>query len=69
VAKFLLEVEGTSLDIDEEISIEDRITDVMRNVAVSAAKVLKARDTGEERSPVSGTDQVTGKGQDPDPGG
>jgi len=47
VAKFLLEVEGTSLDIDEEISIEDRITDVMRNVAVSAAKVLKARETGE----------------------
>jgi hypothetical protein len=48
VAKFLLEVEGTSLDIDEEISIEDRITDVMRNVAKSAAKVLKAREAGDE---------------------
>jgi hypothetical protein len=47
VAKFLLEVEGTSLDIDEEISIEDRITHVMRNVAESAAKILKARDAEE----------------------
>ncbi|HUK38990.1 MAG TPA: DUF5806 family protein [Methanomicrobiales archaeon] len=46
VAKFLLEVEGTSLDIDEEISTEDRITDVMRNVAESAARVLRAREAG-----------------------
>jgi hypothetical protein len=45
VAKFLLEVEGTSLDIDEEISIEDRITDVMRNVAESAAKLRRDRET------------------------
>ncbi len=49
VAKFLLEVEGTSLDIDDEISIEDRITDVMRNVAVSAAKVLRERESGGEK--------------------
>jgi hypothetical protein len=49
VAKFLLEVEGTSLDIDEEISIEDRITNVMRNVAESAAKVLRARETVEDQ--------------------
>jgi len=69
VAKFLLEVEGTRLDIDEEISIEDRITDVMRNVAESAAKVLKAREEGEEGSPVQGGDQGTGGGQDKDPGG
>jgi len=48
VAKFLLEVEGTSLDIDEEISVEDRITHVMRNVAESAARVLRAREAGEE---------------------
>jgi Family of unknown function (DUF5806) len=47
VAKFLLEVEGTSLDIDEEISIEDRITDVMRNVAESAAKLRRSRDEEE----------------------
>ena len=51
VAKFLLEVEGTRLDIDEEISIEDRITHVMRNVAESAAKVLKAREAGEDQGP------------------
>ena len=51
VAKFLLEVEGTSLDIDEEISIEDRITDIMRNVAESAARVLRARDGGGDRDP------------------
>jgi hypothetical protein len=48
VAKFLLEVEGTSLEIDEEISIEDRITWVMRNVAESAAKVLRAREACED---------------------
>ena len=34
VARFLLEVEGTTLDIDEEIDIEDRITKVMRGVGV-----------------------------------
>src|SRR5512136_2873013 len=51
-AKILLEVEGTNLDIDEEISIEDRITEVMRNVAVSAAKLRRERETV--------GDQVTG---------
>jgi hypothetical protein len=60
VAKFLLEVEGTSLDIDEEISIEDRITDVMRNVAESAAKVLKAREAGDDQS--GGAGQVSAGG-------
>jgi hypothetical protein len=63
VAKFLLEVEGTSLDIDEEISIEDRITDVMRNVAESAAKVLKAREAGgdsPETEAVRGSGDATG---------
>jgi hypothetical protein len=57
VAKFLLEVEGTRLDIDEEISIEDRITHVMRNVAESAAKVLRAREAGEDQEPEVGKDQ------------
>lgn len=60
VAKFLLEVEGTNLDIDEEISIEDRITHVMRNVAESAAKVLKAREAGGDLSP--GAEKVRGPG-------
>jgi len=46
VARFLLEVEGTTLDIDEEIDIEDRITQVMRGVGEAAKTILKAR--GEE---------------------
>jgi hypothetical protein len=43
VARFLLEVEGTSLNIDEEIDIEDRITEVMRGVAEAASVILKTR--------------------------
>ena len=43
VARFLLEVEGTTLDIDEEIDIEDRITMVMRGVGEAAKTILKAR--------------------------
>jgi len=46
VARFLLEVEGTTLDIDEEIDIEDRITTVMRSVGEAAKTILKTR--GEE---------------------
>lgn len=44
VSRFLLEVEGTTLDIDEEIDIEDRITKVMRSVGEAAKTVLKARN-------------------------
>ena len=43
VARFLLEVEGTTLDIDEEIDIEDRITKVMRSVGEKAKTILKTR--------------------------
>jgi hypothetical protein len=46
VARFLLEVEGTTLDIDDEIDIEDRITTVMRSVGEAAKTILKTR--GEE---------------------
>jgi hypothetical protein len=46
VARFLLEVEGTTLDIDEEIDIEDRITKVMRSVGEAAKTILRTR--GEE---------------------
>ena len=46
VARFLLEVEGTTLDIDEEIDIEDRITQVMRSVGEAAKTILRKR--GEE---------------------
>jgi hypothetical protein len=44
VARFLLEVEGTTLDIDEEIEIEDRITKVMRSVGEAAKTILKTRN-------------------------
>jgi hypothetical protein len=47
VARFLLEVEGTTLDIDEEIDIEDRITKVMRSVGEAAKTILRSRDEEE----------------------
>jgi hypothetical protein len=50
VARFFLEVEGTMLDIDEEIDIEDRITKVMRSVGEKAKTILKTR-TEDENSP------------------
>jgi len=43
VARFLLEVERTTLEIDEEIEIEDRITEVMRSVGKAAANILNSR--------------------------
>ena len=43
VARFLLEVERSSLDIDEEIDIEDRISDVMRSVGEAAATLIRSR--------------------------
>ena len=45
VARFLLEVEGTSLDIEHEIDIEDRITAVMKQVAEASARFKKTRDS------------------------
>jgi hypothetical protein len=47
VSRFLLEVEGTTLDIDEEIDIEDRITSVMRIVGETAKTILKTRAVDE----------------------
>jgi Family of unknown function (DUF5806) len=47
VSRFLLEVEGTTLDIDEEIDIEDRITSVMRSVGETAKTILKTRAADE----------------------
>ncbi|HIJ06923.1 MAG: hypothetical protein XE11_0483 [Methanomicrobiales archaeon 53_19] len=43
IARFLLEVEGTSLEIDDEIEIEDRITDIMRKLGDSANILLNKR--------------------------
>ena len=56
VSRFLLEVEGTTLDIDEEIDIEDRITRVMRSVGETAKTILTQRTenthTDEEDTPL-----------------
>jgi hypothetical protein len=51
VSRFLLEVEGTMIDIDEEIDIEDRITKVMRSVGEAAKTILKTRSSTETVSP------------------
>jgi hypothetical protein len=53
VARFLLEVEGTSIDIDDEIDIEDRITEVMRSVAEAASMIRQPKDeeSEEEENP------------------
>jgi hypothetical protein len=59
VARFLLEVEGTTLDIDEEIDIEDRITRVMRSVGEAAKTILRTR--GEE---TEAGNTPHGRGQD-----
>ena len=37
VAKFLLEVEGVELGVDEELEAEERISSVMREVRESSA--------------------------------
>jgi len=58
VARFLLEVEGTTLDIDEEIDIEDRITRMMRSVGEAAKTILRSR-AGEEETPVGPVLQKT----------
>lgn len=52
VARFLLEVEGTTLDIDDEIDIEDRITGVMRSVGEAAKTILKTRVMDSAKEPV-----------------
>ncbi len=55
VARFLLEVEGTSLEVDEEIDIEERITMVMRRVG-EAAKILLKRRIESEDEDISNTE-------------
>lgn len=50
VARFLLEVEGTSLSVDQEIDVEDRITSVMKRVAETSARMKKARDAKQEEN-------------------
>jgi hypothetical protein len=47
VARFLLEVEGTSIGIDDEIEVEDKIADVMRSVA-EAASMIRQQHAGDD---------------------
>ena len=44
VARFLLEIESTNIDIDTEIEIEDRVTEVMKHVAQASIRLLKERE-------------------------
>ena len=43
IARFLLEVEGTSLAVDDELDIEDRIATIMRSVGLAAQTLLETR--------------------------
>ncbi len=43
VAKFFLEIEGTSLEIDDEIEIEDKISEIMKKLGDSANQMLNSR--------------------------
>ncbi|HJK65242.1 MAG TPA: DUF5806 family protein, partial [Methanocorpusculum sp.] len=43
IARFLLEIEGTSLAIDDELDIEDKITEIMRKLGESANVLLNTR--------------------------
>ncbi|MFC6905143.1 DUF5806 family protein [Halalkalicoccus tibetensis] len=47
VAKFLLEVEGADLAVSEELDVEDRISEVMRDVRRSSEQ-LRAEETGHD---------------------
>ncbi|PSQ09869.1 hypothetical protein BRC93_11785 [Halobacteriales archaeon QS_5_70_15] len=55
VAKFLLEVEGVELTVDEELEAEDRISSVMREVRKSSAALrhdhVTCPECGHELSP------------------
>lgn len=51
IARFLLEVEATSIEIDEEIEIEDRITEIMKKLGDSANVLLRKRSGQSAREP------------------
>ena len=44
VARFLMEIESTSIGVDEEIEVEDRVTEIMRHVAEASSRLLKIRE-------------------------
>jgi hypothetical protein len=43
VARFLMEVEGTTLDIDDEIEREDKVSEVMKSISRESARLLRER--------------------------
>jgi hypothetical protein len=57
VAKFLLEVEGVELTVEEELAAEDRISDVMREVRESSAALrhdsVTCPECGHEHDPAT----------------
>ena len=59
VAKFLLEVEGAELSVEEELAAEDRVSDLMREVREHSAAVrhdeLVCPDCGHEFDAEAGT--------------
>ena len=59
VARFLLEVEGTSIDIDDEIDVEDRITEVMREVAEAASMIRKREQASNNEATEEEEDTVS----------
>ncbi|MWG34954.1 DUF5806 family protein [Halomarina oriensis] len=48
VAKFLLEVEGVDLSVEEELEAEERISSVMREVRAASAELREEEADGEE---------------------
>lgn len=64
IARFLLEVEGTSLEIDDEIEIEDRITDIMRKLGDSANILLNKRSQQAARHDEADIQQTDGDNED-----
>lgn len=67
VAKFLLEVEGVELTVDEELEAEDRISSVMREVRESSAALrhdeVNCPNCGHEISPVGSEDSPDSDGE------
>lgn len=55
VSKFFLEIEGTALELDEEIDIEDKISNIMKNLGMSARTILEKRM--ESKNEGDGTDK------------
>ena len=60
VSKFFLEIEGTSLELDDEIEIEDKISGIMKKLGDSARILLKNRAEDEKES----DDEEDGDGEE-----